>query len=176
MRVVLVGAVLTVWLGLCLVGCAPGIAGESAMQFSLVNAPCFGCQWRSATKLEKRPVLSTSRRDLSIVDEAARRYGVPINIARAIVKVESGGNCRARSWAGAIGVMQVLPATARAMGVFGSLYVCENSIEAGIRYLARIVAAHGVSCAALGLYNRGEAAAPICTAYGRAVMAWAGRV
>lgn len=141
--------------------CGPALA-ESPIQFWLAQRPIIAAQARA--------------REISIVDAAARRHGVPLNIARAVMKVESGGNCRARSWAGAIGAMQVLPATARAMGIYGSLYVCENSVEAGIRYLARIIKAHGLSCAAMGLYNRGEAARPRCTSYGRAVLAWAERL
>lgn len=105
------------------------------------------------------------------VDEAAKRNGVPVALARAVMRVESGGNCRARSSAGAIGVMQVLPATARALGVYGPLTDCRNSAEAGNRYLARLIAEHGVSCASLSLYERGLFARPVCTSYGRKVLA-----
>lgn len=50
------------------------------------------------------------------VNAAAEAAGVPPTIAHAVVRVESGYNPRARSSAGAIGIMQVLPRTARAMG------------------------------------------------------------
>lgn len=137
--------------------CGPALA-ESPIQFWLAQRPIIAAQARA--------------REISIVDAAARRHGVPLNIARAVMKVESGGNCRARSWAGAIGAMQVLPATARAMGIYGSLYVCENSIEAGVRYLRKIADRYsGVfDCAIVSLYNRGIGARPICNEYGKKVM------
>lgn len=108
--------------------------------------------------------------DPQAIDAAARRNGVPIALARAVMRIESGGDCRARSKAGAVGVMQVLPATARAMGVAGPLTDCDIGAEAGARYLKKIIARHGTGCAAVSLYERGEAAHPVCTAYGRKVL------
>jgi soluble lytic murein transglycosylase-like protein len=143
-------------------------AGESPIAFILGQAR------QEPTAAPTGP--PTTPMSSRLVDEAAQRYGVPATIARAVLWIESGGRCGARSRAGAIGAMQVLPATARAMGVYGPLTVCANSIEAGTRYLARIIAAHGQGCAALSLYNRGEAARPICTKYGRTVLAYAGKV
>lgn len=112
-------------------------------------------------------------RDVSMVDEAARRLGVPVAIARAVLRIESGGRCSARSPSGAVGPMQVLRATARSVGVYGDLTHCATGIEAGMRYLKRIIDANGTSCAALALYNRGEFARPVCTGYGLKVLAFA---
>jgi len=103
----------------------------------------------------------------ALVTNAARRHGVPANVAHAIARIESGYRCSARSNAGARGLMQVLPATARGVGVSGNLFDCATGVEAGMRYLARIIARHGSGCAALGLYERGAHARPICTRYGR---------
>lgn len=103
----------------------------------------------------------------ALVTHAARRHGVPANVAHAIVRIESGYRCAARSHAGARGIMQVLPATARGVGVSGNLYDCATGVEAGMRYLSQIIARHGTGCAALGLYERGAAARPVCTGYGR---------
>jgi len=101
-----------------------------------------------------------------MVTASAQRHGVPASVAHAIVKIESGYNCRARSWAGAVGIMQTLPRTARGVGITGPLTDCATGLEAGMRYLADIIRLHGVSCASLGLYERGSAARPRCTAYG----------
>ena len=101
-----------------------------------------------------------------MVTAAAARHGVPVRVAHAIVKIESGYNCRARSWAGAVGIMQTLPRTARGVGVTGPLTDCSTGIEAGMRYLSSIIRVYGVSCASLGLYERGSAARPRCTPYG----------
>lgn len=106
-----------------------------------------------------------------IVTEAALRHGVPPKLAHAVAKVESGYRCNARSRAGARGVMQVMPATARGVGVHGNLFECRTGAEAGMRYLAAIIRRHGVSCASISLYERGAHARPRCTAYGRKVLA-----
>ena len=102
----------------------------------------------------------------AMVSESAARHGVPANVAHAIVRIESGYNCRARSWAGAVGIMQTLPRTARGVGITGPLTDCATGLEAGMRYLAAIIELHGISCASLGLYERGMAARPRCTGYG----------
>jgi soluble lytic murein transglycosylase-like protein len=108
------------------------------------------------------------------VSSAARRHGVPVAIAKAVVTVESGWRCHARSPAGARGIAQVLPATARSVGVHGNLFDCATSIEAGMRYLRLAIDRAGPTCAGVGLYERGIYASPRCTAYGRRVMAIAG--
>lgn len=111
----------------------------------------------------------------SLLAASAARNGVPYRVAAAVMTVESGGRCGARSPAGARGAMQVLPATARSVGVSGNLHDCATGIEAGVRYLRRVIATHGMSCGALSTYERGIYAAPRCTAYGRKVVRLASR-
>lgn len=103
----------------------------------------------------------------AMVTASAQRHGVPVNVAHAIARIESRYQCGARSRSGARGAMQVLPATARSVGVHGNLYDCATGIDAGMKYLAQIIRQHGTGCAALALYNRGAYARPICTGYGR---------
>lgn len=105
------------------------------------------------------------------VKDAARRHNVPQKLALAVADVESRFQCHARSSAGARGVMQVMPRTARGVGVHGNLFDCKVGAEAGMRYLSAIIRKHGVSCASISLYNRGSHARPVCTAYGRKVLA-----
>ena len=105
------------------------------------------------------------------VKDAAKRHNVPQKLALAVADVESRFQCHARSSAGARGVMQVLPRTARGVGVHGNLFDCRVGAEAGMRYLSAIIRKHGVSCASISLYNRGSHARLICTAYGRKVLA-----
>lgn len=107
----------------------------------------------------------------SLITYKAQKHGVPVRLAHAVVSVESRYNCGARSYANARGVMQVLPATARGVGVHGNLYDCVTGAEAGMRYLSMIIRRHGTSCGAISLYNRGHAARPVCTQYGRMVLA-----
>lgn len=61
--------------------------------------------------------MALSRRDAAILVAAARAFGIPPAILRRQILQESGGNERARSSAGALGIAQFMPATARGMGV-----------------------------------------------------------
>jgi soluble lytic murein transglycosylase-like protein len=106
-----------------------------------------------------------------IVKESARKHNVPQKLALAVADVESRFQCHVKSRAGARGVMQVMPRTARGVGVHGNLFDCRTGAEAGMRYLSAIIKRHGVSCASISLYNRGSHARPVCTAYGRKVLA-----
>jgi soluble lytic murein transglycosylase-like protein len=108
------------------------------------------------------------------VRKAALAHDVPVNLALAVAKVESGGNCRARSSHNAIGIMQVLPATARGEGVSGSLVDCDTGAVAGVRYLRRAIETHGAGCAGMSAYNHGLHARARCTGYGRRVLALSG--
>lgn len=107
----------------------------------------------------------------AMVTEAAHRHGIPPRLLHGIVRIESGYNCHARNRSSrATGIGQVLPRTAHSVGVYGSLTDCSNGIEAAARYLKLALDAGGYGCAGLSLYERGIAARPVCTSYGRKVM------
>ena len=105
-----------------------------------------------------------------MVTEAAERHGVPVALAHAIIKIESGYNCHAHSRYGAAGIGQVLPSSARAEGVSGNLYECGTGLEASMRYLRHAVALYGPGCAAASAYNTGLFGRGRCTGYGRRAM------
>lgn len=107
----------------------------------------------------------------NLVTSIAEAHGVDPALAHAVVEVESGYDCSAKSRRStATGPMQVLRGTARAVGVSGDLRNCRTGLEAGMRYLKKmVVAAHGNECAAASAYNRGSVRG--CSAYGRKVMA-----
>jgi soluble lytic murein transglycosylase-like protein len=109
----------------------------------------------------------------AMVTQIARQNGVPPHIAHGVVMVESRYNCGAYNRSGASGIMQVLPNTARSVGVHGSLRNCSNGITAGIKYLKLALNKGGYGCSGISLYERGLYARPGCTAYGRKVMAHA---
>lgn len=106
------------------------------------------------------------------VTDAAIAHGVPPALAHAVVRAESNYRCHVRAFDGlSSGIMQVRPATARGVGVHGSMRNCANSLEAGMRYLRQALAkAKGDWCVAASFYNRGTGARPRCTAYGRKVV------
>lgn len=105
-----------------------------------------------------------------LVTEAAQRHRIPVAIAHAIVKVESGYRCNA-SAGGAHGIMQVKPATARGVGVNGNLFDCRIGLEAGMRYLREAFNRYGSGCGGISAYNTGIHKTGYCTSYGRKVLA-----
>jgi len=77
----------------------------------------------------------------AMVDRIATRHGVERALARAIVVAESAYNPQAVSRAGAIGLMQVMPATAADYGVADrqALFDPETNLETGMRHLSRLL-------------------------------------
>lgn len=70
----------------------------------------------------------------SLINKYSKQYGVDPSLAKAVAKVESGGKQNVVSNAGAIGVFQVMPSTAKAMGE--NPYTPEGNIKSGIKYLS----------------------------------------
>lgn len=87
------------------------------------------------------------------IDRYASLHRVDAAIVRAIIGAESGFSPAARSGAGAIGLMQLMPATARALGV--NPHVPEQNIEGGVRYFAEQLKTFGGVELALVAYNAG---------------------
>ncbi|HJV91142.1 MAG TPA: transglycosylase SLT domain-containing protein [Holophagaceae bacterium] len=71
---------------------------------------------------------------IAIVDEIAAAEGVDTFLARAIIQAESAFNYKARSHAGALGLMQLMPATAERFGVTDPFDPRQN-ISGGVKYL-----------------------------------------
>jgi soluble lytic murein transglycosylase-like protein len=94
--------------------------------------------------------------DAAIV-RAAGDAKVHPELVRAVIVVESGFNPRAISRRGAIGLMQLLPATARRYGAFNA-FDPEQNIRAGARYLSDLIARFGSEKLDLVIaaYNAGE--------------------
>lgn len=89
------------------------------------------------------------------ISAAAGVHGVSIELVRAIIQVESGFDARATSTKGAKGLMQLMPDTARDMGVSNVLDPRQN-IFAGARYLRFLLDAfHGNVTLAAAAYNAG---------------------
>ena len=96
------------------------------------------------------------RRFSSIIDVAARSHGVDPALVQAVITAESGFNPNALSRAGASGLMQLMPDTARRYGVSNIFDPAEN-IHGGVRYLRDLLAMfNGDMRLALAGYNAGE--------------------
>jgi soluble lytic murein transglycosylase-like protein len=91
-----------------------------------------------------------------IIDRVAAEQDVPVKLVRALIQVESAYNIRARSPKGAMGLMQLMPATARQYAV-ADPYDPASNIEAGIKHLKSLLQ-HLPVALALAAYNAGEAA------------------
>ena len=92
----------------------------------------------------------------AIIDKVSAEQGVPVKLVRALIQVESAYRERARSAKGAMGLMQLMPATAKQYAV-ADPYDPASNIEAGIKHLKSLLQRLPVALA-LAAYNAGEAA------------------
>lgn len=93
----------------------------------------------------------------AIIDSVSARHGVPARLVRALIKVESDFQERARSPQGAMGLMQLMPGTAKRFAV-ADPYNPRQNIEGGIKYLKQLLDRFPTTALALAAYNAGEAA------------------
>lgn len=91
-----------------------------------------------------------------LIQNAARKHNVPVELICGVILQESGGNAKAVSHCGARGLMQMMPATARRFGVKNSFDPAQN-IEGGTKYLRWLLDRFdGDLELALAGYNAGE--------------------
>jgi soluble lytic murein transglycosylase-like protein len=111
----------------------------------------------SGDRYDSALLAKASRYD-SIIERAALSASVEPNLLRAVIVVESGFNSRAVSKRGAIGLMQLMPATATRFGVSNPYDPLQN-VHAGARYLKFLMDRFGQDVGlALAAYNAGEEA------------------
>jgi soluble lytic murein transglycosylase-like protein len=92
----------------------------------------------------------------SIIEQAAATSALEANLLRAVIVVESGFNSHAVSKRGAVGLMQLMPATASRFGV-SNPYDARQNVRAGARYLKFLIDRFGHDVRlGLAAYNAGE--------------------
>jgi membrane-bound lytic murein transglycosylase B len=130
-------------------------------------ASFLNAMWREVQEVDTRAAVhvprcssgATGTRDTvsELADDiaaAAARHGVPAALVHAVIAAESSGNPCAVSRAGAIGLMQLMPATAAALGV--DPWDAHQNLQGGVAYLGSLLRAYGGDARlALIAYNAG---------------------
>lgn len=117
---------------------------------------CFACSVTSNIDWHSTPLHLNEYEDP--ISQAAQRFGLDPALVRAVIHAESNFNANARSQKGAMGLMQLMPATARMLGVTEPQTAAPN-IAGGVQYLASLMARFKQDMAlATAAYNAGPEA------------------
>lgn len=92
-----------------------------------------------------------------MIETTARQHEVDPLLVHSVIQVESNYNPQAVSPKGAMGLMQLIPATARRFGVKDA-FDAQDNLEGGIKYLKHLQQLYGDDRLALAAYNAGEGA------------------
>jgi soluble lytic murein transglycosylase-like protein len=125
----------------CLVSASNLVGMNKVLHFTRSNQSAIPATRRSRAVQrvgagEKRAVLKPEEVN-ALIASASRKYGVPTALVKSIVATESNFRCDAVSSRGSIGLMQLLPSTARQYGADAS--IPEQNIDAGTRYLRFLI-------------------------------------
>jgi soluble lytic murein transglycosylase-like protein len=124
--------------------------------------PFYTAPWAAAPPI---PAAAVSAEDCDpvpeeqigpMIEEISKREGLTPDLLRAVIRKESAFLPCAVSPKGAIGLMQLMPATAADLGVQNPFDPKEN-LEAGAKFLGRLLSRYGDTALALGAYNAGPA-------------------
>jgi soluble lytic murein transglycosylase-like protein len=99
-----------------------------------------------------------SQRLNTIVSQQSKANHVDPNLVKAVIRIESGGDPSAISTAGAMGLMQLMPGTARSLGV-SNPWDPEQNVAGGAKHLSDLLREYrGNVPLALAAYNAGSGA------------------
>ena len=123
--------------------------GASSLPFNLATSHV---ETVAAATTSSTP--GTNNKYADIIKQAADKYQLPEKLIAAVIKQESNFNTNAKSHAGAAGLMQLMPGTAKYLGVSNSLDPHQN-IMGGAKYLRKMLNQFGSNEMALAAYNAG---------------------
>ncbi|WP_232502173.1 lytic transglycosylase domain-containing protein [Azoarcus olearius] len=126
-------------------------------RLSLSGSPALAAPSRRAAPATIAPATIAPAALRDRVVRIAAEHGIAPALALALVEVESGFRVDARSPKGALGLMQLMPATAAHYGV-GNPLDADANLRGGMRYLCDLFALFGRTELALAAYNAGEGA------------------
>jgi soluble lytic murein transglycosylase-like protein len=120
------------------------------------EAPTYEVHGAADVRTTAKPERSARQRQFDyLIEQYARAHSVSADLVRAVIQAESNFNPRAVSSKGAMGLMQLMPATARELGVTDPFHPAQN-IRGGVTYLARLLTKYDQNVElALAAYNAG---------------------
>lgn len=131
-------------------------ARPEGARYDVIRFECYACSPDSRVNWHRTP-LFVGRYD-DAIDQTAQEFDVDPALVRAVIHAESAFNPQAVSSKGAQGLMQLMPGTARDVGVANALDA-EQNIRGGVNYLARMISLHdGDIELATAAYNAGPGA------------------
>lgn len=112
--------------------------------------------WQGKNRITAKDIKQRRDRYSALIDSVAQRYNLDAALLHAVIRAESAYDVHAVSRAGAVGLMQLMPATAQRYGV-ADRWDAHSNVHGGARYLRDLIAQFNNNLQlALAAYNAGE--------------------